>query len=281
MKIPKPPKTVLLALLIFLLAGGFIAAVFPGLSTTKAHVPPFSLFLATGVSMVVLTGVLFAYLSRLGLGFGKTALALALGYNAIIAIIKLTLSPYALYLANERSGGFDTTLAADPNNSSFYILTAVGVLMLYAVAFRLIYRYFTKRLQRRQLGGVKPASTTNKHLKLKAGLGILVLGLVGVFTTGGVVFVIVLLLVGAPISYLQYVFGALAVPLFVALAAAVYLAYQSFAAVERQAARTGNATLLASFFWLGLSLIALYHILWVVFLVTLVNIWPFSTYTSK
>jgi len=49
--------------------------------------------------MVVLTSALFAYLSRLGLGFGKTALTLALGYNVVIALIKIILSPYGLYLS--------------------------------------------------------------------------------------------------------------------------------------------------------------------------------------
>jgi hypothetical protein len=45
--------------------------------------------------------------------------------------------------------------------------------------------------------------------------------------------------------------------------------------------RLGDATLLAGFFWLGLALILLYHVMWVVFLLTLVSIWPFRTYTPK
>jgi hypothetical protein len=51
--------------------------------------------------------------------------------------------------------------------------------------------------------------------------------------------------------------------------------------VEKQAVRLGDATLLASFFWLGLAVIVLYHVMWLVFLLTLVSMWPFRTYTPK
>jgi hypothetical protein len=65
------------------------------------------------------------------------------------------------------------------------------------------------------------------------------------------------------------------------LVLAAVLAYKAFDEVEKRAVRLGDATLLASFFWLGLALIVLYHVMWVVLLLTLVSIWPFRTYTPK
>src|SRR5919112_3069148 len=59
------------------------------------------------------------------------------------------------------------------------------------------------------------------------------------------------------------------------------LAYKAFDEVEKRAVPLGDATLLASFFWLGLALILLYHVMWIVFFLTLVSIWPFRTYTPK
>jgi len=62
------------------------------------------------------------------------------------------------------------------------------------------------------------------------------------------------------------------------------LAWKTFdqAAVRTaRGARLGEATLLAGFFWIGLATITLYHVMWIVFLVTLVSIWPFRTYTPK
>ena len=94
--------------------------------------------------------------------------------------------------------------------------------------------------------------------------------------------VIPLLVVGYPtLSYLVYIFSTFGTAITVALALAAVLAYRTFSEVEKQAVRLGDATLLASFFWLGLALILLYHAMWVVFLLTLVSIWPFQTYTPK
>jgi hypothetical protein len=81
--------------------------------------------------------------------------------------------------------------------------------------------------------------------------------------------------------YLLYIFTAFGAAIMLALLLASVLAYKSFDEVEKRAVRLGDATLLASFFWLGLALIVLYHVMWVVFLLTLVSIWPFRTYTPK
>ena len=88
--------------------------------------------------------------------------------------------------------------------------------------------------------------------------------------------------VGLPtLVYLTYILSTFGVAITLALVLAAVLAYRTFDEVEKRAARLGDATLLASFFWLGLALIFLYHVMWVVFLVTLVSIWPFQTYTPK
>ena len=88
--------------------------------------------------------------------------------------------------------------------------------------------------------------------------------------------------VGLPtLSYLTYVFSAFGAVITLALILAAILAYRAFDEVEKRAVRLGDATLLASFFWLGCALILLYHAMWVVFLLTLVSIWPFQTYTPK
>ena len=84
--------------------------------------------------------------------------------------------------------------------------------------------------------------------------------------------------------YLKYISLPFALAIVVALVFALVLAWKTFdqAAVRTaRGARLGEATLLAGFFWIGLSMITLYHVMWVVFLLTLVSIWPFRTYTPK
>ncbi|HEV2121161.1 MAG TPA: hypothetical protein VGW38_00105, partial [Chloroflexota bacterium] len=83
------------------------------------------------------------------------------------------------------------------------------------------------------------------------------------------------------LSYLTYVFSTFGTAITLALILAAVLAYKTFDEVQKQAVHLGDATLLANFFWLGLALILLYHAMWAVFLLTLVSIWPFRTYTPK
>ncbi len=88
--------------------------------------------------------------------------------------------------------------------------------------------------------------------------------------------------VGLPaLAYLSYIFTTFGAVIVIALGLAAVLAWMTFDKVERRAAGLGDATLLASFFWMGLALILLYHVMWAVFLLTLVSIWPFQTYTPK
>jgi hypothetical protein len=88
--------------------------------------------------------------------------------------------------------------------------------------------------------------------------------------------------VGLPtFSYLFYIFTTFGAAIALALVLAAVLAYKAFDEVEKRAVRLGDATLLAGFFWLGLALILLYHVMWIVFFLTLVSIWPFRTYTPK
>jgi hypothetical protein len=44
--------------------------------------PDFTIFPVAGVAVVPLTAGLFGFIDRLGMGFGKTVLVLAAGYNA-------------------------------------------------------------------------------------------------------------------------------------------------------------------------------------------------------
>jgi hypothetical protein len=42
-----------------------------------------------------------------------------------------------------------------------------------------------------------------------------------------------------------------------------------------------NVSLLSTFAWTGLAFIAAYHILWLIFLLTLISLWPLRAYTVK
>ena len=44
---------------------------------------------------------------------------------------------------------------------------------------------------------------------------------------------------------------------------------------------TRNVAVLSSFAWIGLAFIAAYHFLWLVFLLTLISIWPLRSWSGK
>jgi hypothetical protein len=269
----RPQRAVILALVLFGLACSFLIATIPRLFIRPVQ-PNFLLFLVAGVAVIALTAGLFGFLDRLGMGFGRTVLVLAAGYNALIAAVKLGLAPAALYRANSVEP-FDASMQ-DPNSLTYYLAVAFGVLLLYVLVFGVMYRLFRRRFRRRSLSSEAPRARRVSGRVLVAILVAVVVIAVSLL------WVAPLLYVGLPtLSYLVYIFSTFGVAITLALALAAFLAYRTFDEVEKQAAHLGDATLLATFFWLGLALIVLYHVMWVVFLLTLVSIWPFQTYTPK
>ena len=268
-------STLTVALVLFGLAGSAVMVAVPGIFAGPLR-PGFTVFLVAGVAAIVLTAGLFGYIYRLGLGFGGTVLVLAAGYNALIATVKLGLAPAAFYQAN-REQAFDTALG-DPNEVWFYLGVGSGVLLLYLLVFGVMYAVFRRRFRRRSLPSDPPPEQGGRWSNSNIVVGAVVL----VAFAASFVWIMPVVYIGFPtFSYLIYISSTFGAAIMLALVLAAVLAYKSFDEVEKRAFRLGDATILASFFWLGLALIVLYHVMWVVFLLTLVSIWPFRTYTPK
>ena len=264
-----------MALALFGLAGSVVMVTVPKLFPGPGG-PGFAIFLVAGVTVIVLTAGLFGYVYRLGMGFGSTVLVLAAGYNALIAAVKLGLAPAALYQAN-REEAFEASIS-DPNSLWFFLGIGSGVLLLYLLVFGVMYRIFRRRFRRRSL-----TSEASPEQGVRWSGKTIVIGIVAcVVFVASFVWLLPLVYIGLPtLSYLAYISSTFGVAITLALILAAFLAYRAFDEVEKQAVRLGDATLLASFFWLGLAVIVLYHVMWLVFLLTLVSMWPFRTYTPK
>src|ERR671912_963896 len=268
-------STLAVALVLFGLAGSAVMVTVPGLFAGPVG-PGFTVFFLTGLAAIVLTAGLFGYIYRLGLGFGGTVLVLAAGYNALIAAVKLGLAPAALYQAN-REQAFDAGFG-DPNQLWFYLGVGSSALLLYLLLFGVMYSVFRRRFRRRSLPSEPPPQQRSRWSNRTIVVGVVVL----VAIAASFLWIMPVVYVGLPtFSYLFYIFTTFGAAITLALILAAVLAYKSFDEVEKRAVRLGDATLLASFFWLGLALILLYHVMWIVFFLTLVSIWPFRTYTPK
>jgi hypothetical protein len=276
-------KRTYLAVIIAGLGGSLALAVvtplFKGVSDSQ---PPTMVYLVAGVIGLFVTALILDQAARVEPSLKRRLLWLVFFYNGFIVLTKLVLAPLGLYLLNS-SEDFDANLF-DPNSLMFYVLAGILVFLLYYLAWAIIYGVYHHRTEQQLPATAVPTAVATgqpkKKLKPLLAVSIAVLAIAGLVFTGA--WGIVLFFGFGGLSYLSLVFTSpITLPIVASLAAAVLLAIGAFREAEARAVELRDATVLASLFWLGLTLILLYHVMWVVFLITLVSTWPFKTYTPK
>ena len=219
-----------------------------------------------GVGLVVLALTMLLLLVGLRALLPKTAVfvAAALGYNGLLIAVKFGFGPAALYSANLNGPGFQylTNPLAYPGLAA---ITAV----VYGMGFFLLYVIFRSGLQRR-LG----VSVAFERRLVQLFVGMFVLGVVGWVTVTGL------------LGFLEYSSSVFFVSTFglligIALVGAVILCSYAFKEAADQSLMLRNVSVLGTFAWIGLAFIAAYHILWLVFLLTVVSLWPLRAYSVK
>ena len=163
-----------------------------------------------------------------------------------------------------------------PFNNLFGASLAAGlVFVLYLGVYALIYRIFRR--------GVVVAAERKKRRVTSGGVGLSFLaGGLLLAGTGGAFLLIPLLVAVSATYYLRYVFSsAVALEIVLALVATSVLAGLAFRSVSQRAEMYGNAAVLVSFFWLGLYFLALYHVLWVIYVLVLFSLWPLKVVVPK
>jgi hypothetical protein len=229
--------------------------------------PPLaSLALIGAVIAGVTTAVLYTIVRRdLGLP-SRVAASLAVAF-VLIALVKFVLAPLGLYEVNAVKALDDYFgTIADPVGA---VITAIIVFGLYALGYGIIYR-----IGRRGAGFRWPIRVRGRTF---------VMGLVGlILVVVSGVWVIVLAVLAAPGQYLEFVFSSGAgVIVAVALAIAATLIGSAFRTLDRQPQVVAEVGAIVSLFWLGLGFLALFHVLWIVFVLVLGSIWPLRTVVPK
>jgi hypothetical protein len=227
------------------------------------EVPGLATLLATGALVgLVTTGALYLVLRR-DLALPSTVALLAVGYNALVVLVKFVLGPRALYEASEH-GTLETLF--DPGDAGSALLIAGGVFLAYAGALAVIYRLCRRRLRERG------------RIRVRRVVVVTVVAGAVLFATGGLP---LLLLLGG-LDYAGFVLSSsLSLLVALALAAAIWLATLSFRGAAARAELLGDAAVIVSLFWVGLAFLALYHALWVVYVLVLTTIWPLKVITPK
>ena len=187
--------------------------------------------------------------------------------------MKLGLGPLAIYVQDSFNRAHNLPPGQYGVDPGFQILDlplaypAVAAVSagLYTTAFFLLYLIFRSGLQRRL--GV-PVRIEQRFVQL----------LVVMFVLAAVGGISILGLFGFLEYAVNALFGAVGLLIAVALVAAIALCSVAFKEAADQAEMTRNVTVLSTFAWIGLAFIAAYHILWLVFLLTLISLWPLKPY---
>jgi hypothetical protein len=229
--------------------------------------PPLaSLALIGAVIAGVTTAALYTIVRR-DLRLPSRAAASLTSAFVLIALVKFVLAPLGLYEVNAVKSLQDVFgTVADPVGAA---ITASVVFGLYALAYSIIFR-----IGRRGDGDRSPIRVRGRTIVVGlVGLGLLVVS--GFW-------VLVLVVLNAPWQYLEFVFTSGAgVMVAVALATAATLIGSAFRTLDLQPQVVADAGAIVSLFWLGLGFLALYHVLWIVYVLVLASIWPLRTVVPK
>ena len=227
--------------------------------------PPVSTLLIVAVTIALLTTVALWLGLRLDLGFPTAVIVYTIGWNVLVILAKFVIGPRGFYEVNQEVT-IDATLPTldDPAGA---FPAAMLIFALYAGVYWLIFRAFR--------GGFS---------KTPVVVGSLVVGAVLLSAASGtfVLLLLPLLFAAGGLEYLHFVFtSSFSLMVGLVLAGAVTLAILAFRSAAERARVVGDAAILVSLFWVGLAFLAIYHALWVVYVLVLTSIWPLKTVTSK
>ena len=241
---------------------------------SSGDVPPVRMLLVTATIVGVICCALLFWGLRSDLRLPVKAVVYAVVFNALLIIVKLALAPHGFYEVNQERD-IDATFGTldDPLMA---MLAAATVFVLYIAVFVVLYRTFRSKVE--HLDAKDPVPKLFRPRNFAIGIVALTLLLVA---SGGAILLVLLPLVGG-LEYLDFVFSSsLSLMIGVLLACATAFAALAFNSSAERARLIGDASVFMSFFWVGLYFLALYHVLWVVYVLVLTSIWPLKVVTPK
>jgi len=268
-KIPGPAAAKMLAGFAIALAVAFLL---PRVSGGGRGSPPVGVLVSTGALIAAVTMVAFWFAIRQDLGLPTRTAMFAAGYMTLVVVVKFVLAPAGVYQVAGRVTLEDVVPINRPVGAA---LAAAVVLLLYLGAYALIYLPFRRR--------VVAADPAKRRRVLVAGVALPAIAAVLVLAgTGGAFLVLPLLFLAGGAQYLGFVFSSsIALLILLALLAACALCAVAFQSAADRAQLVGDASILVSFFWLGLFFLVLYHVLWVVYVLVLFSLWPLKVVVPK
>jgi hypothetical protein len=249
-----------------------VVSLVPRTVSSGGDVPPVRMLLETATVVGVICAALLFWGLRTDLGLPATAAIYAVVFNVLVIVVKLALAPHGFYEVNQ-TRTLDGTFSID--NGLMAMVAAAAVFILYAGVYLVLYRYFRAKVEH-----LAPDDPIPRFASGRIVVGVVVLTFLLVASGGALLLALVPLAAG--FDYLDFVFSSsLSLMIGVILALATGLAAMAFNTTADRARLVGDASVFMSFFWVGLYFLALYHVLWVVYVLVLTSIWPLKVVTPK
>jgi hypothetical protein len=250
-----------------------VVVIVPRTVSSASDVPPVGMLLVTATIVGVICAALLFWGLRSDLGLPATTAVYAVVFNVLVIVVKLALGPHGFYEVNQVKD-LDATFAID--NTFMAFGAAVFVFALYVGMYFILYRFFRAKVAHLSPDDRLPRLASGRAVAI----GVVVLTILLV-ASGGALLLVFLPFIGG-LNYLDFVFSSsLSLMIALILACATALAAVTFNSVADRARLVGDATVFVSFFWVGLYFLALYHVLWVVYVLVLTAIWPLKVVTPK
>jgi hypothetical protein len=251
-----------------------VVALAPHTVSAGGDVPPGRMLLITATSIGLICSILLFWGLRSDVRLPVKVAVYAVVFNALVIVVKLALAPHGFYEVNQQRD-IDATFGTIDNSVTAAIASAC-IFFLYLAVFVVLYRMFRNKIEHLGAEDPVPRFLAGRHLAI----GVVVLTLLLV-ASGGALLLVLLPLAGG-LEYLSFVFSSsLSLAIGVLLACATAFAALAFSSAADRARLLGDATVFMSFFWVGLYFLALYHVLWVVYVLVLTSIWPLKVVTPK
>jgi hypothetical protein len=272
---PRIPSSLWTRVLLASVPAVFVILLLPHLADDRGRSPPIWLLLVAGVAIASVTAPALYVTIASTLRLPVRIAVLTVAYHALVILVKFTLAPFGLY---ETNAEVPLTGLVNVSDAVGAVVAAGMVFVLYLLAYVLIYR-----LVRRRIADLPPTAEARRKRRTHGLVLSVVAGAVLLSAAGGTLIVAFpLLFAVSGLEYLSFVFtSGVSLLVALALAGASVLAGMAFAATADRAQVVGDAAAFVSLFWVGLAFIALYHVLWVVFILVLVSTWPLRVVLPK
>lgn len=264
-------------LLLKLLVAGALSLVVvglaPGTVSSGESVPPVGMLLVTATIVGAICSALLFWGLRSDLGLPLKVTVYAVVFNVLVVVVKLALAPRGFYEVNQVKD-LDGIFAI--NDAPMAALAAATIFALYLAAWVILYRTFRGKIEHLAPNDPIPQIASARNIAI----AVVVLTVLLVASGGAILLLLIPLAAG--LDYLDFVFSSgLSLMIGVLLACATAFAALAFSSTADRARLVGDASVFMSFFWVGLYFLALYHVLWVVYVLVLTSTWPLKVVTPK